>query len=102
MGRKGTGSGTLRDEGQAVQTVLLVVVLFFWLKTNAQTADGNGGINQVNTLVRGYLPPRCSYAIGAIMVLVGRRGYRASLGYEGTFIACGQITPISSEFADGG
>ena len=39
----------------------------------AQTADGNAGINQANTTVRGYFDAGTNlmYAVGAILGLIG-------------------------------
>ena len=39
----------------------------------AQTADGNNGINQANTMVRGYFDTatQLMYAVGAILALIG-------------------------------
>jgi hypothetical protein len=39
----------------------------------SQTADGNNGINQANTLVRGYFDTgtQLMYAVGAIVGLIG-------------------------------
>jgi len=39
----------------------------------AQTADGNNGISQANTMVRGYFDTatQLMYAVGAILALIG-------------------------------
>lgn len=50
---------------------LLVMATFSGAK--AQTADGNNGINQANTLIRSYFQTgtQLMYAIGALVGLVG-------------------------------
>jgi hypothetical protein len=50
---------------------LIALLLIQW--ASAQTADGNNGINQANTLVRGYFDTgvQLMYAIGAILGLIG-------------------------------
>jgi len=47
--------------------------LLFYQLANAQTADGNNGINQANTLVRSYFETgtQLMYAVGAILALIG-------------------------------
>jgi Domain of unknown function (DUF4134) len=51
-------------------TVLLVALV---CHVHAQTADGNNGINQANTLIRSYFQTgtQLMYAIGALVGLVG-------------------------------
>jgi hypothetical protein len=53
----------------ATPVLLLVVVN----RARAQTADGNNGINQANTLIRSYFQTgtQLMYAIGALVGLVG-------------------------------
>jgi hypothetical protein len=55
----------------------------------AQTADGNNGLSQANTMVRGYYDTavQLMYAIGAIMGLIGAlriatRRNREDMGHE--------------------
>jgi hypothetical protein len=55
----------------------------------AQTADGNNGLNQANTMVRGYFDTavQLMYAISAILGLVGAvriafRRSREDIGHE--------------------
>lgn len=50
-----------------------VLLLVFVNRARAQTADGNNGINQANTLVRSYFQTgtQLMYAIGALIGLVG-------------------------------
>lgn len=50
-------------------TVLLLTSVFVM----AQTGDGNAGINQATTLVKGYFPAATTllYAIGAVVGLIG-------------------------------
>ncbi|MCD9015224.1 DUF4134 domain-containing protein [Parachryseolinea silvisoli] len=52
-------------------TAALIVYTSTYLYTYAQ--DGNSGINQANTLVRGYFDTGCTlmYAIGAVVGLIG-------------------------------
>jgi len=56
-----------------VPGMMLMAALLVWLGGYAQTADGNAGLTQANTLVRGYFSTATTllYAIGAIMGLVG-------------------------------
>jgi len=52
---------------------LLVVWLIVGLCTEAQTADGNQGLSQANTMVRGYYDTATNlmFAIGALLGIVG-------------------------------
>jgi hypothetical protein len=52
-------------------TTILVMVTIS--RAEAQTADGNNGINQANTLIRSYFQTgtQLMYAIGALVGLVG-------------------------------
>lgn len=52
---------------------LLLVCVGVALVARAQTADGNQGINQANTMVRGYFDAATNllYAVGAILGLIG-------------------------------
>lgn len=54
-------------------SILLLIVIQFQTNLRAQTADGNNGINQANTLVRSYFDTgtQLLYAVGAISGLVG-------------------------------
>ena len=47
--------------------------IFFSLALRAQTADGNNGLNQANTMVRSYFEAGTNlmYAVGAILGLIG-------------------------------
>ena len=56
-----------------VYGAFLEAALLMTLWANAQTADGNQGINQANTLIRGYFATavQLMYAIGAIVGLIG-------------------------------
>ena len=49
------------------------VLAFGWTYSRAQTADGNNGISQANTLIRGYFDTAIllMYAIGAILAVIG-------------------------------
>jgi hypothetical protein len=57
-----------RQHGAFILTSLLICQ---WAR--AQTADGNNGINQANTLVRSYFDTgtQLMYAVGAIIALIG-------------------------------
>ncbi len=50
-----------------------IIVLATVSRVRAQTADGNNGINQANTLIRSYFQTgtQLMYAIGALVGLVG-------------------------------
>src|SRR6202451_290707 len=52
---------------------MLVMLCIINTNTKAQTADGNAGINQANTTVRGYFDAGTTlmYAVGAILGLTG-------------------------------
>jgi Domain of unknown function (DUF4134) len=64
-----------RNRGQLrngiIEGVILLVLGMMALKAAAQ--DGNAGINQANTMVRGYFDAAADlmYAVGGIMALVG-------------------------------
>ena len=49
------------------------LLLFMNMNAFSQTADGNAGINQANTTVRGYFDAGTNlmYAVGAIIGLIG-------------------------------
>jgi Domain of unknown function (DUF4134) len=51
----------------------LVLAIAGGARARAQTADGNNGINQANTLIRSYFQTgtQLMYAIGALVGLVG-------------------------------
>ena len=52
---------------------ITVAGLLFSQWVNAQTADGNNGINQANTMVRSYFDTatQLMYAISAIIAIIG-------------------------------
>lgn len=56
-----------------VYGAFLQMALMWALWANAQTADGNAGLTQANTLVRGYYTTATTllYAIGGIIGLIG-------------------------------
>jgi len=56
-----------------VYGAMLEAALLISLSVVAQTADGNAGITQANTLVRGYYATATNlmYAIGGILGLIG-------------------------------
>ena len=73
----------------------------------AQTADGNNGINQANTMVRGYYDTatQLMYAVGAILALIGAlRVYQlwgshhgeAGKAAAGWFAACIFLVVVST------
>jgi uncharacterized protein DUF4134 len=77
------------------------------LHARAQTADGNNGINQANTMIRSYFDTgtQLLYGIGAIMGLVGAvRVYQlwgshhgeASKAAAGWFGACVFLVVVST------
>src|SRR5450432_844325 len=51
----------------------LMLLMLAKTKTNAQTADGNNGINQATTMVNGYFAAGTNlmYAVGAVLGLIG-------------------------------
>jgi Domain of unknown function (DUF4134) len=67
---KWSKSNKLLLAGTAIESVLLVLTNF---SVMAQTADGNAGINQANTVVRSYFDSGTNlmYAVGAILGLIG-------------------------------
>jgi len=63
--------------------LLMAAVIIVYQTTYAQTADGNNGINQANTMVRSYFDAgtQLLYAIGAVVGLIGAfRVYKAMQG----------------------
>lgn len=56
--------------GAFIETVLFTILCVY---SYAQTADGNAGINEATSKVKGYFDAGCNlmYAIGAILGLVG-------------------------------
>jgi hypothetical protein len=59
--------------GDFKQWALLGVLLVAGIGVFAQNADGNQGINQANTMVRGYFDSAVNlmYGIGAIVGIIG-------------------------------
>ena len=87
------------------------LVIQVWAK--AQTADGNQGLNQANTMVRGYYDTATNlmFAIGAILGIVGaiqvfsmwqrgdeRMGHRAALWFGACIFLVVVATVIKSFF----
>ncbi|HXD79084.1 MAG TPA: DUF4134 domain-containing protein [Puia sp.] len=70
VGKAHLGEGYGAGPAMPVMIALLVLA---GVQAQAQTADGNAGINQANTLIRGYFATavQLMYAIGAIVGLVG-------------------------------
>jgi hypothetical protein len=66
-----TSRPTFQSRVVTQRALLLASVLFLATVTKAQ--DGNAGINQANTTVRGYFDAGTNlmYAIGAILGLIG-------------------------------
>ncbi|HVV07246.1 MAG TPA: DUF4134 domain-containing protein [Puia sp.] len=71
--------------------ILFIATIPLLARSNlyAQTADGNNGLNQANTMVRGYFDTavQLTYAIAAIMGLIGAiriafRRNREDMGHE--------------------
>ena len=54
-------------------SLLASVALLYQFTVQAQTADGNNGLNQANTMVRSYfqMATQLMYAVGAISGLIG-------------------------------
>lgn len=77
------GSHKLLPTGHRfLATALTLTGFFFSLALHAQTADGNNGLNQANTMVRSYFEAGTNlmYAVGAVLGLVGAiKVYKASL-----------------------
>ena len=53
--------------------ILTLIGIAFSLVLQAQTADGNTGLNQANTMVRSYYEPATNlmYAVAAVLGLIG-------------------------------
>jgi len=71
---KSNVSGRIRKTKMALTAAIATVFLNVCaLSANAQTADGNAGINQATTQVKSYFATGTNlmYAIGAILGLVG-------------------------------
>ena len=67
---------------QFLAITLTLTGILFSIGLHAQTADGNNGLNQANTMVRSYFEAGTNlmYAVGAILGLVGAvKVYKASL-----------------------
>ena len=62
----------IRDH-HAHSAIFLLISLLFSLALQAQTSDGNAGINQANTMVRSYFDTATQLllAIGALLALIG-------------------------------
>jgi hypothetical protein len=62
-----------RCKTKLAATLVLIIAMFLQIHVQAQTADGNNGINQATTTVKSYFDAGCNlmYAIGAILGLVG-------------------------------
>lgn len=80
---------------------LLLLLPFAAFALEARAQDGNQGISQANTMIRGYFDTGCQlmYAIGAILALVGavqvyrhwngghqQEAYRAAAGWFGSCV----------------
>ena len=61
----------LRRRGKTM--LIIPAVAFLFLNARAQTADGNAGLSQANTLVRSYFDTgtQLVYGIGALVGLIG-------------------------------
>lgn len=58
---------------QSVAAGLTLIFILLYSILQAQTADGNNGINQANTMIRSYYENAVNlmYAIGAICAILG-------------------------------
>jgi hypothetical protein len=64
----------MRKQGRIyLYGAMLEAALLTGLWASAQTADGNAGLNQANTMVRGYFDAATNlmYAVGAVLGLIG-------------------------------
>jgi len=63
----------LRPHALRLHALLATAAMFTVFRALAQTADGNAGINQANTTIRGYFDAATNlmYAIGAILGIIG-------------------------------
>jgi hypothetical protein len=61
----------IMKKGRAFMLALIVYALSFFIPAHAQ--DGNAGINEATTLIRGYFQTGTNlmYAIGAVVGLIG-------------------------------
>ena len=62
----------IRDH-HAPSVIFFLISLLISLALQAQTADGNAGINQANTMVRSYFDTgtQLMYAVGAVLGIIG-------------------------------
>ena len=62
----------IRDH-HAPSAIFFLISLLFSLALQAQTSDGNAGINQANTMVRSYFEAgtQLLLGIGALLALIG-------------------------------
>jgi hypothetical protein len=62
-----------KDSKPPTQTTLFLIALLATSTATAQTADGNAGINQANTLIRSYFTTavQLMYAISALIGIAG-------------------------------
>ena len=70
----------------APSTIFFLISLLVNLALQAQTSDGNAGINQANTMVRSYFEAgtQLLLAIGALLALIGAiRVFQAMQSKEG-------------------
>jgi Domain of unknown function (DUF4134) len=60
-------------KGKIASLSLIAASLFCYQLVKAQTADGNTGINQANTMIRSYFDAgtQLMYAIGALLGIIG-------------------------------
>lgn len=92
---------------------LLLVVAGTILIASANAQDGNSGITQANTMIRGYFDSgsQLMYAIGAVFALVGairtykewnsghqQEAYRAATGWFGSCIFLVVVTTVIRSF----
>lgn len=68
-----TGRFMQRYKAKLASMLAIIIAICLQTGVQAQTADGNNGINQATSTVKGYFDSGCNlmYAIGAILGLVG-------------------------------
>jgi|GEM_PF-279819 len=95
------------------QKPLLVVIAALATVGTANAQDGNAGISQANTMIRGYFDTgsQLMYAVGAVLALVGavrtykewnaghqQEAYRAATGWFGSCIFLVVVTTVIRSF----
>jgi len=77
------------SQKQWIISLLVCAAFLYQFTVQAQTADGNNGLNQANTMVRSYFQTatQLMYAVGAISGLIGAiriiaKRHREDMGSE--------------------